>query len=157
MLEVGSAIITVRPLTRLTLTEIVSSEGAETLNLNLQSGRIRVDLDPPAGTRATMSATSPVATASVRGTSFELDTRNIYVRHGSVAFTGSRGRPVQVSAGSSSFVEPGGTVANPVDTRTTVLVPPPPVGTGTTGGDIAETVIQTDTSFSIRIVYPQSP
>ena len=49
LIEVGSALLAVRPLTRLTLTEISASAGNETLNVNLAAGRVRVDLNPPAG------------------------------------------------------------------------------------------------------------
>jgi hypothetical protein len=55
LIEVGSTVITVRPLTRLTLTEIRASSESESLNVNLQSGRIRVDVNPPAGAKASMA------------------------------------------------------------------------------------------------------
>ena len=92
LVEAGSALIAVRPLTRLSLTELRSAAGSETLNVNLQAGRIRVDLNPPAGTRSAMSVTSPMATASVRGTSFEFDTRNVVVGYGAVNFRANRSR-----------------------------------------------------------------
>jgi len=101
LVEVGNAIIVVRPLTRLTLTEISSSAGNETLNMNLQAGRVRVDVNPPAGTKASLSITSPSATASVRGTSFEFDTQSVRVGSGIVGFKGNQGYEVQAPAGST--------------------------------------------------------
>ena len=47
LIEVGSTLIAVRPLTRLSLAEIRSGSGTETLSVNLQAGRVRVDLKPP--------------------------------------------------------------------------------------------------------------
>jgi hypothetical protein len=129
LVEVGSALITVRPLTRLTLTEISASSGAETLNVNLQAGRVRVDVNPPAGTRASMAVSSPIATASVRGTSFEFDTRNLHVNHGTVSFQGNRGVAMPVFAGATSRVETDGKAADPIIVRTEVYQPPAPVGT----------------------------
>ena len=128
LVEVGSAVINVRPLTRLTLTEIAAAAGTETLNVNLQAGRVRVDVNPPAGTRAAMTVSSPVATASVRGTSFDFDTRNLQVNHGTVAFAGNRGQTMRVSGGSASSVESDGRTADPVRNRSGRLRPPTPVG-----------------------------
>jgi len=91
ILQAGSAVIAVRPPTRLTLTEIQASQGTENLNLSLQAGRVRVDLNPPAGSKASLGIASPTATASVRGSSFEFDTRNLRVHSGTVVFTGKWG------------------------------------------------------------------
>ena len=138
LIEVGSALFTVRPLTRLSLTEIRSSAGTETINVNLQAGRIRVDVNPPAGTRADMQITSPVATASVRGTSFEFDTREIYVYSGSVHFSGRRGSEWRVNLGSSSELGEDGRAEDPIVIRRQRLRPPPPPGTDSAvriGGD----------------------
>ena len=108
LVELGSAVITVRPLTRLTMLEISTSDGVENLNVNLQAGRVRVDVNPPAGTRASMSVSSPSATASVRGTEFWFDGKNLSVGEGSVDFRGRRGNNVTVNAGSVSGVSSDG-------------------------------------------------
>jgi len=128
LVELGSAVITVRPLTRLSLTEIRASQGSETININLQSGRVRVDVSPPAGTKTAMSVSSPIATASVRGTGFDFDTRNLKVNHGTVSFTGNKGMGRLVGGGSSSRVEENGKAADPIQVRNTSLQPPAPVG-----------------------------
>ena len=91
LVQAGSAVITIRPLTRLTLTEIQALQSTETLNLSLQAGRVRIDMNPPAGTKASLGVVSPIATASVRGTSFEFDTRNLRVHSGTVVFMGRWG------------------------------------------------------------------
>jgi len=153
LVEIGSAVITVRPLTRLSLTEIASSSGTETLNVNLQAGRVRVDVNPPAGTRAAMTVTSPVATASVRGTSFEFDTRNLRVSHGSVAFSGSRGPSMRVDGGSESTLEPDGRTADPVRTRGGRLRPPSPVGTDPSSGSGVDSAGNLTGSVYIKIDY----
>jgi len=138
LLEVGSAIIAVRPLTRLTLTEISDSQGTETLNMSLQAGRVRVDVNPPAGAKASLSVSSPSATASVRGTSFYFDTMNVRVREGTVAFKGNVGYTVQVGAGSFSGVDAYSKAAVAQSSVSTGLVPSSPAGydpaSGTTGG-----------------------
>jgi hypothetical protein len=135
LVEAGSAVILVRPLTRLTLTEIQASQGSETLNMNLQSGRVRVDLKPPAGTRASLGVTSPIATASVRGTSFDFDTRKIRVHNGVVALKGNWGYRVFVREGFSSGIGNSGTAGAPQNPDDSGLVSQLGDDTaGTTGG-----------------------
>jgi hypothetical protein len=139
VLEVGSAVIAVRPLTRLTLTEIKASQGTETINVNLQAGRVRVDVKPPAGTKASFSVSSPSATASVRGTRFDFDTKNLKVREGKVGFKGRYGQTVQVGEGSHSEIGEDGIASIAMDDNSVDLTPPGPSGfnappTGTTIG-----------------------
>jgi len=129
LIKVGSATLTVRPLTRLSLSEISSSAGTETINVSLQTGRVRVDVNPPAGTKAAMSVSSPMATASVRGTSFEFDTQSLTVLEGTVSFQGSNGGVMLVNAGSVSEISASGRSADPVETYASALLPPPPAGT----------------------------
>ena len=133
LVAVGIALITVRPLTRLTLTEIRSAAGTESLNVNLQAGRVRVDVNPPSGTRTSMTVSSPVATASVRGTSFELDTRNLWVNSGKVSFMGKSGKMMQVSGGYGSNIQESGKAADPLSVTSSGLVPPAPVGADSSG------------------------
>lgn len=130
LIAIGSAIITVRPLTRLSFAEINSSAGTETINVNLQAGRVRVDVTPPAGTRTNMSVSGPTATASVRGTSFEFDAKTVKVSEGRVAYTARRGRTILVSAGSSSQITEKEKPKNPLETGAAELLPLPPEGSG---------------------------
>jgi len=172
LVGVGSAVITVRPLTRLTLTEIRSSTGGgsagesqpggaaeggkervETINVNLQAGRVRVDVNPPAGTRAAMSVSSPVATASVRGTGFEMDMMNVTVDKGAVEFAGKKGGKRQVRAGAASRVEGDGKASNPVETKAAALVPKTPVGTDSSSGSPKGGPAHTSGSFTISLNY----
>ena len=154
LLDLGSVIITVRPLTRLTLTEIRAASGTETLSVNLQSGRVRVDVSPPVGTKTSMAVTSPIATASVRGTGFEFDTRNLYTHNGKVSFHGKRGRHMLVNAGSDSRVNDDGRAQDPVAQKRSRLRPKAPVGTDSSGGTRGGTRASSDGSFTIDIYYP---
>ena len=153
LVVVGSATINVQPLTRLALSEIAASAGMETINLNLQAGRVRVDLTPPQGTRAAMQVSSPVATASVRGTSFEFDTRNLSVSSGTVSFSGNRGKQTLVHAGSTSRVEANGSAADPVRTKSQRLRPTPPVGTDVNSGNTGESNSRTGNVITFEFYY----
>lgn len=126
LIAAGSSLITVRPLTCLSLAELSATADSETINVNLRSGRVRVGVNPPAGTRTNMTVRGPSATASVRGTAFDFDTRNISVRHGVVAFQGSKGAVMLVGEGSASRVESGGKAADPVEVAARSLVPSGP-------------------------------
>ncbi|WP_461248033.1 FecR domain-containing protein [Treponema sp. R6D11] len=135
IIQVGSTEIAVRPLTRLTLTEISAATDTEKLNVNLQTGRVRVEVTPPAGKKASTTVASPSATASVRGTGFEFDTKNLFVEHGAVSFKGNRGAGMLVNAGASSQVSTEGKAANPIVIANNNLRPATPVGSGeVTGG-----------------------
>jgi len=128
VIKIGSTTMTIRPLSTLSLTDLQKEEGAETLNVNLQAGRVRVDVKPPAGTKAATTLTSPSSTASVRGTSFEFDSHNLYVREGAVNYAGSNGQNITVKAGESSRVAQTGQVTTPRDERNVSLTPPSPFG-----------------------------
>jgi hypothetical protein len=153
LVAAGSAVITVRPLTRLSFAEISSTAGSETINVALQSGRVRVDVNPPAGTRSDTTVRGPNATASVRGTSFEFDTKTVKVFEGRVAFSTNRGRTVLVNAGSSSQVTEKEKPANPLETTAAELLPLPPAGTGSGKGHRRDPSAAAAAEFSFSITF----
>ena len=128
LIQLGSTLLSVRPLTRLTLAELHTIAGTETVNINLQTGRVRVEVSPPEGTRTFMNMHGPVATAAVRGTIFEFDTRILTVQEGVVAFRSRRGGVILVSAGSTSQVNEESRIASPIETNAAELLPPPLAG-----------------------------
>jgi len=130
IIKIGSATITARPLTHLSLTEIQRVAEEELINVNLRSGRVRVEVKPPAGTKASAKISAPMAVASVRGTSFEFDINNLYVIEGAVSYAGDRGQNIIVRAGETSRIDRSGTVTIPKDEKISNLMPPSPAGTG---------------------------
>ena len=128
VIVIGSSVITVNPLTRLTLAEIYRTGSAENINVNLQAGRVRVEVNPPAGSRANFTVQSPSVTASVRGTTFEMDADNINVNEGRVMVNGTGSVSVMVDGGNSTQSNASGVPANPVDVAASNLAPPAPVG-----------------------------
>ena len=128
-LNIGNSILNVRPLTRLSLAELSSAAGIETIRVNLQAGRVRANVNPPAGSRSEFSIQTPPATASVRGTTFEVDVFTLSVIEGSVEYTGTSGVPVLVDTGSSSYVDDRtGRAASSMETLFAALNPEQPVG-----------------------------
>jgi hypothetical protein len=129
LITVGNSTIAVQPLTRLSLTEIATIQGGERVNVNLSTGRVRANVTPPMGGQTEFTVASPMATASVRGTVFEFDTINLRVNEGTVAYSGSRGRPMLVGAGNTSTVNPvTGRAVDPIVVAGAELLPPAPVG-----------------------------
>jgi hypothetical protein len=127
----GNSILTVAPLTRLTLQEIREAQqgGGERVALELQTGRVRADVKPPAGGRTDFTVRSPSATASVRGTVFEFDGKELSVDEGRVRLAGGDGTGVNVSAGHSVATDPAtGKTPSVAETVTAALAPPAPAG-----------------------------
>jgi hypothetical protein len=116
VIAVGNSTLLVRPLTRLSLSELLSRNETETVELNLRTGRVRVEVTPPAGGKTDFTVRAPTATASVRGTVFDIDTLNLRVIEGTVRYEGAaRACPVLVNTGQSTWVDSGtGKASNPV-------------------------------------------
>jgi hypothetical protein len=153
VITVGSSTITVRPLTRLSLAEIQSASDAENVNVNLQTGRVRVDVRPPAGTRTNLTVQSTTASASVRGTSFEFDTLNLSVTEGTVSFGGISAAPaVMVQAGGSSFIGTDGNAVSPAEISAASLMPPAPVGTDASSSGESSVIVTDGSSSTGQII-----
>lgn len=131
LIGIGNSVLTVRPLTRLSLKELSSTREAETINVSLQTGRLRVDVKPPAETRANyFTVQTPPATASVRGTVFEVDLSGLWVIEGTVVYKSVSGNTVLVDAGGNSFVDGNtGRAAMQLETKLAELTIVAPIGT----------------------------
>jgi hypothetical protein len=137
----GDSLITVRPVTRLSLEEIAREQNNEQVNLFLHTGRVRADVKPPAGGSSNFTVRSPIATASVRGTSFEFDTEHLRVDEGRVQYSLDNGRQVYVGGGGISYVdEPTNTVVSPFDAAAELLTPALPTGSGLAGSTAGDNV-----------------
>jgi hypothetical protein len=98
-ISLGNSTLLVRPLTRLSLMEIQNLGADETVDLYLHTGRIRAEVTPPSNGKTDFHVRSPIATASVRGTSFEFDGLNLQVDEGRILMRGGDGAPGYVWAG----------------------------------------------------------
>ncbi|MDR3247908.1 MAG: FecR domain-containing protein [Treponema sp.] len=127
LVALGNSVLLVRPLTRLTLTEIQNAQGNETVRVSLQTGRVRADVTPPPGGKTDFTVQSPMVTASVRGTSFDFDGINLHVDQGRVHVTGGDNSAVYVGAGHRSSSDPRtGRTAGAAQTAKEDLAPPLP-------------------------------
>jgi len=92
VLELGSSVLQVKPLTRLRLNELVAREGTVTTDLFLQVGKIRAEVKSAEGLAQDFKVKSPISTAAVRGTGFEYDGYELYVFEGTVIYTNLTGQ-----------------------------------------------------------------
>jgi hypothetical protein len=157
VLKIGKISISMKPITRLSLDELVKTSGGTQTELYLLSGRVHADVPPQAGQTSEFNVTSPTATASVRGTAFLFDGTNLLVDRGSVKLMTPTSQSRSVGMGEFSYVVKGsGSVAPPI----AVVVEPTPIddssdttessdATGDeSGGDNAETASPGDGSSS---------
>jgi hypothetical protein len=105
LIALGASRLEVRPLTMLTLEELIQRDGSEESSLYLRSGRVQVEVNRPAGLSVDFTVKSPTVTASVRGTSFEFDGVNLRVAEGLVLLASPKGQKVYVAQGQRSRVE----------------------------------------------------
>jgi hypothetical protein len=91
---------------------------------------------PTGGGRTDFEVRTPSATASVRGTEFDMDTNNLAVDNGTVAFRGNDGVQVPVSQGQNSTAgaDLQGGVKPPAQAQAESLAPPAPVGSAQAAG-----------------------
>ena len=91
LVKTEDAQIEVAQLTRLTLEELTKRGNTVQTTLFLNGGRINTEVSRE-NVRQDFTVRSPIATASVRGTGFSFDGRNLEVKHGSVLMqSGGRG------------------------------------------------------------------
>jgi hypothetical protein len=105
LISLGNSRLEVRPLTMLTLQEIIRRDNTEETILYLRTGRVRAVVNPPSGQSVDFTVSSPIVTASVRGTSFEFDGRQLWVDDGRVLLTSPNGQKVYVSGTQRSYVD----------------------------------------------------
>jgi hypothetical protein len=135
LIGVGNSVLTIRPLTRLTLAELAQRGNDEAVDIYLETGRVRAEVSPPSGGKTDFTVRSPSLTASVRGTAFEFDTRQIQVENGRVLFASANGQAVYVDGGEKSYIdETQSRLVAPFEAELASLTPNLP-GLGDTGND----------------------
>jgi hypothetical protein len=129
LIALGNSTLTVRPLTRVSVEELVRSGGTEKVEVHLRAGRIRADVKPPVEGKTEFTVRSPIATASVRGTSFEFDGVRLKVDEGRVRVHSGDRSGTWVGAGHQvrTDIESGRT-ASVAETAREALTPALPAG-----------------------------
>ena len=111
VLAVGeNAVVTVQALTRLGIDQLVREEGVERSELNLEVGRIDGVVERADVGETEFELRSAIATASVRGTRFRFNGRELTVEFGNVHFgrailAGVPGQEINVTGGEESSTD----------------------------------------------------
>lgn len=110
--KLGASILTIKPLTRMTLTQLVEKEDVVNTELYLEVGNVKAEVNSLNNKKNGFTVKSPVATASVRGTVFEIG-ENLVVLEGNVVFVTPIGQTRTGSAGQKLELV-GESIASPV-------------------------------------------
>jgi|GEM_PF-1381900 len=128
VLEAGSAVLDIDPLTRMRIDELLQREGLERTELHLELGRVRAEVESVEGVQQEFQLTSPVSTAAVRGTSFSFDGYSLRVARGRVRLINRVGRGATVGADESSSSDGIADASNPADEAERAAAPSTYVG-----------------------------
>lgn len=110
--RLGASLITVKPLSRMTLTQLVEKEDSVDTELYIEVGNVRAEVNSLNNKKNGFTVKSPVATASVRGTVFEVG-EELVVLQGAVVFTSPVGQKRTGTTGQQLNMV-NGTVASPI-------------------------------------------
>ena len=111
-LKLGASILTVRPLTRMTLTQLVEKEDIVNTELYLEVGNVKAEVNSLNNKKNGFTVKSPVATASVRGTIFEIG-EDLVITKGVVVFSTPLGQTRTGTVG-QQLVLVGDSIASPI-------------------------------------------
>lgn len=102
VLEIDTATLSVAPLTRMAIKDLVEKNGVVSTGVYLQVGKIKTQVKKVEGIQNDFVIKSPVTTASVRGTIFDFDSVNTGVEEGIVLMTDQYALTRRVHANESS-------------------------------------------------------
>lgn len=117
VIKIGESLVTVNPLSRLTLEELRASGDMDETKVFLDLGTISADVKKTENKRVGFEINTPVATASVRGTSFTVGVNYLNVDRGLIAYSAKGSIEVPVAKGASSTVSLNGNVIKPASVK----------------------------------------
>lgn len=132
-LKVGPSVVTLKALSRLTLQALDQVGTTLQTDLYLKVGKVDAQVNKSDTVQSQkFKVGSPVATASVRGTSFSFDGVNLQVAQGLVDFSDQRGNTVSIPVGEAARVALG---SRGIATNETLVVQDSVVSADTEVGD----------------------
>ena len=111
-IKLGASILTVRPLTRMTLNQLVEKEDVVDTEVYLEVGNVKAEVNSLNNKKNGFTVKSPVATASVRGTIVEVGD-DLFVFRGSAQYISAVGQRRKGSEGQRLELFDGA-VASPI-------------------------------------------
>jgi hypothetical protein len=129
VIDIGQSRLTVSPLTRLSLEEIVKRDTLNSTSLTLKVGKVNASVKSAPGERSAFTVKGPVSTAAVRGTEFSYDGYALSVTEGTVVFSNLLGQETPVGAGDGGSTD-GYTPPQTGEDHIADLVEVPPADAG---------------------------
>lgn len=134
VLQIGLTRVTVSPLTRLQVEQILKRESTNSANLTLRVGKVNAQVKSAGGERSEFTLKGPRSTAAVRGCQFDFDGYTLEVTEGVVEFINLLLQRRNVEQGETSDTDgvsfpSSGESGNENDSLIT-----PPSGSGLLGG-----------------------
>jgi hypothetical protein len=105
VLDVGRSRLTVSPLTRMSLDELVKKQSTNVAGLTLKVGKVNAVVKSAEGERTEFTLKGPASTAAVRGTEFEYNGYELRVTEGIVQFVNLLYQSRNVGPGDSSTTD----------------------------------------------------
>lgn len=119
-LKIDGSVIIVKPMTRLTIEEIVQKNEAVSSEVYLNVGSVKADIKPASTKKVEFKVKTPVATASVRGTSGEISADGLLIgTSGTWAYMNSNGVETRVGLGDTVVIDDKGMVTPSQNTKLT--------------------------------------
>ncbi len=113
-LKIDGSVIVVRPLTRLKIEDIAKKEEAVSSEVFVNMGSIKANIKPASTKKVKFKVKTPVATASVRGTSGIISANGKLIGlTGTWAYSNNIGQESDVKAGTVISVSSEGTIVSP--------------------------------------------
>jgi len=129
VIDIGASRLTVSPLTRLSLEEIVKRDTLNSTSMTLKVGKVNASVKSAPGERSAFTVKGPVSTAAVRGTEFSYDGYTLAVSEGTVVFSNLLGQETSVGAGDGGSTD-GNTPPRTGEEHTADLVEVPAASAG---------------------------
>lgn len=103
-IQAGASTLQVKPLTRVSVSELTVNGGKQKTTVDLKVGRVRAKVEKVQGLEQDFTLKSPVSTAAVRGTEFEFDSVRLQVFEGIVRFANAFNQGRSIHQGESSEI-----------------------------------------------------
>jgi hypothetical protein len=105
VLDLGTSVLQVRPLTRMELQELIQQGNTVSTELFLKVGKVRAEVKTGEGLTQDFKLKSPVSTAAVRGTTLEFEDLVVEVINGQVFFTNRNNQTRSLAGGEGSSTD----------------------------------------------------
>ncbi|EMB46277.1 FecR family protein [Treponema denticola] len=123
-LKIDGSVITVKPMTRLTIEEIAEKNETVSSEVYLNVGSVKADVKPASTKKVEFKVKTPVATASVRGTSGEIGSDGLLIGTSGIwSYVNNDGIETRVNIGDSVIISDTGMVTPAQNIKANEVLP----------------------------------